>query len=113
MGRGRGRARVIRYTVYVTPAALREAKGLPGNVRQRVKRAIGALADNPRPPDSKVLELLEVDAEARRLRIDNWRIVYAITELNQAIDVLAVRRRPPYDYGDLEELIVDVMQPEE
>ncbi len=38
-----------RYTVYVTPQAWREIKGLPGNVRQRVKRAVDALAADPRP----------------------------------------------------------------
>src|SRR5205823_1856487 len=65
MGRGGRRDRLNRYTVYVTPAALREAKGLPGNARQRTKRAIGDLADNPRPPDSKALSVPEVEAEVR------------------------------------------------
>jgi len=34
--------------------------------------------------------------------------VYAITETEHMIDVLAVRKRPPYDYGDLEGLLDDV-----
>jgi hypothetical protein len=29
----------------------------------------------------------------------------AVTEADRAVDVLAVRKRPPYDYGDLEELL--------
>jgi mRNA interferase RelE/StbE len=33
--------------------------------------------------------------------------VYAITEADEAVDVLAVRKRPPYDYGDLESLLKD------
>ncbi|MDW8389037.1 MAG: hypothetical protein RMK84_02835 [Oscillochloridaceae bacterium] len=41
----------------------------------------------------------------RRIRLERWRIVYAITEADQAIDVLTVRKRPPYDYGDLEQLL--------
>ncbi|MCL4861516.1 MAG: hypothetical protein KJZ93_19010 [Caldilineaceae bacterium] len=38
------------YTVYVLPRALQEIKRLPGHVRQRVKRLIDDLAEDPRPP---------------------------------------------------------------
>jgi len=54
----------------------------------------------------------EVEAEIRRLRLDTWRIVYAVTEADHAIDVLAVRKRPPYDYGDLTSLIADTLGPD-
>lgn len=40
-----------------------------------------------------------------RLRLDNWRLLYAVTPSEEVIDVLAVRKRPPYDYGDLEKLL--------
>ncbi len=94
-----------RYAVYATPRALQEAKDLPGHMRQRVKRAVRALADEPRPSNSKDLEWPNSDHELRRLKMDKWRVVYAITEADDAVDVLAVRRRPPYDYGDLEDLL--------
>jgi mRNA-degrading endonuclease RelE of RelBE toxin-antitoxin system len=42
---------------------------------------------------------------SRHLQIDNWRIVYLITEDEKAVDIVAVRKRPPYDYGDLAELL--------
>ncbi|WP_376788420.1 type II toxin-antitoxin system RelE/ParE family toxin [Thermoflexus sp.] len=45
----------------------------------------------------------------RRLRMDRWRIIYAVDERNKIIDVLAVRKRPPYDYGDLAELLESVL----
>src|SRR5689334_4872861 len=97
-------------------------------MRQRVRRAIAALADEPRPAESKVLvrpiqkevigaqdiatspeeQPLEPTHELRRIRLDRWRIVYAITEIDQAIDVLAVRKRPPYDYGDIERLLSEI-----
>ena len=93
------------YTVYVTPAALNEIKRLPGHVRQRVRRAIGSFAEDPRPPKSKTLEITGVPAEVRRPRLDRWRILYAITESDAAVDVLGVRKRPPYDYGDLSGLL--------
>ena len=39
MGRGERGIVVSRYTVYVTGRAGKEIKDLPGNMRQRVKRA--------------------------------------------------------------------------
>jgi mRNA interferase RelE/StbE len=92
---------VSSYTVYVQAGAWHEIKGLPGNVRQRVRQAIDNLAEEPRPAASKTLEVEEDLPELRRIRLDRWRIIYSIDEDSRAIDILAVRRRPPYDYGDL------------
>ena len=97
-----------RYSIYVLPDEFQAIKKLPGNIRQRVKCAIDDLAGNPRPPASKQLKIGEpddVDVEVRRVRIDNWRIVYMICDSEQTIDIVAVRKRPPYDYGDLAELL--------
>ena len=77
-------------------------------MRQRVKRAVEALADNPRPPKSRALDAPDFEHELRRLRLDRWRIVYVVTEADKAVDVLAVRKRPPYDYGDLGQLLAEV-----
>ena len=97
-----------RYEVYVTPQAFAEIRRLPAHVRQRVRRAVSALADDPRPPGSQRLDAPEPAREVRRLRLDRWRLVYAITEAEQAVDVLAVRKRPPYDYRDLETLLAEL-----
>jgi mRNA interferase RelE/StbE len=96
------------YRVYVTSEALAEIKDLPGNVRQRIRQAIRALADQPQPVQSKQLQFTLVDRQLFRIRLDNWRIVYAITESENAVDVLAVRKRPPYDYGDLAQLLEEL-----
>lgn len=93
------------YTVYVTPTALHEIKELPGHIRQRVKRAIDQLADNPYPLDGRELEVPDLELKAYRLRLDRWRIVYVLSETERTVDVIAVRKRPPYDYGDLEKLL--------
>lgn len=94
------------YSVYVTPQSWREIKDLPGYIRQRVKRAIDALETNARPSGSKHLDTPgDMQVELWRMRLDQWRIVYTISETDCAIDVLAVRKRPPYDYGDLMELL--------
>jgi mRNA interferase RelE/StbE len=96
---------VRRYTVYVTPQAWKEIRNLPGNVRQRVRRAVGGLAEEPRPPRSKRLDVPDVENEVRRIRLERWRIIYGIDEALAGVDVLTVRKRPPYDYGDLSALI--------
>jgi len=82
---------------------------LPGKVRQQIRRAIDALATEPRPAHSKPLNLegLDVPAavEVHRLQLDRWRIVYAVNEDEKWVWVLAVRQRPPYNYEDLEALL--------
>ena len=93
-----------RYTVYVIPSAWQEIKNLPGHMRQRIKQAVDALASDPRSSQGKKLDVPEADYELWRVRLDRWRIVYAVTEADRTVDVLAIRKRPPYDYGDLDEL---------
>jgi mRNA interferase RelE/StbE len=104
------------FEVYITPQAWREVKEAPGHIRQRLRRAIDALATAPRPAESRALSLSQPQTELselpvyelRRIRIDQWRIVYAITEADRLIDILTIRKRPPYDYGDLSELLSEI-----
>jgi len=98
-----------RYTVYVIPRAWQGIKDLPGHMRQRVRRAADELADDPYPPGSRRLRSERVTPELYRLRLDRWRIVYGIAEEDKVVDVLAGCKRPPYDYGDLEELIAEAL----
>ena len=51
----------------------------------------------------------DLEPELYRVRLDRWCIICAITEEEKAVNVLAVRSRPPYDYGDLEELIAEIL----
>jgi mRNA interferase RelE/StbE len=80
-----------------------DLKRLPGNVYRQMVVAIDGLEQNPRPPGSKRLALVDERCEARRLRLGHWRIIYLVVE-GRAL-ILAIRRRPPYDYDDLEALI--------
>lgn len=93
------------YTVFVTPQAWQEMKALPGNMRQRVKREIDGLSNNPTPGQSKQLQIGTSGLLLYRVRLDRWRVVYAVDETAQQIQVLAVRKRPPYNYDDLDELL--------
>jgi mRNA interferase RelE/StbE len=98
--------------LWVEPSALDEIAALPGHVRQRIRRAVSDLPKAPRPANSRVLDIPEdmpiAGLEAQRLRIDSWRVLYVIDQEWEIITVLAVRKRPPYNYEDLRELLVRV-----
>ena len=96
------------YRVFIEDEAQQTGKRLPGNIRQRIKRMVDDLAQIPRPLASKALTLefdLLSDVEIRRVRLDHWRIVYAVNDHEQWVWILAIRQRPPYDYSDLTELL--------
>jgi mRNA interferase RelE/StbE len=97
------------YEVWIPPDVWRDVRRLPGHVRQRIKRAINDLKSEPRPSYGKRLEWSETNVELWRLRLDRWRVVYLIDETDHWIGILTVRKRPPYDYGDLTDLLVEVM----
>jgi len=40
--------------------------------------------------------------------LDQWRLLYAVSHEEEIIDILAVRKRPPYDYGDLNKMLEDI-----
>jgi mRNA-degrading endonuclease RelE of RelBE toxin-antitoxin system len=67
------------------------------------------LEEQPRPPISQTLETTGLDVpsgvEIRRIRLEKWRIIYAVNDSEKWAWVLAIRRRPPYDYEDIPELI--------
>lgn len=68
--------------LWVEPAVIDEIARLPGHVRQRVRRAVRDLPNDPRPAQSRALDIpaeLQVESvEARRLRMDQWRVIYVI-----------------------------------
>ena len=104
-----------RYRLFLKPSVHRIRKQLPGNVRQRIGRGIDKLERDPRPAKSRELRLPAgllssgpVEWEARRLRVENFRIVYAISKTWKEVAVLAVEKRPPYDYEDLERLLAEL-----
>src|SRR5262249_29357173 len=74
------RQRLIRLGI--EQAARHEIVKLPGHMRQRVRRAVNDLREAPRPSNSRALDIpddLRIEGvEARRLRLDQWRVVYTI-----------------------------------
>ncbi len=99
------------YRVDVDREINKRVRRLPGNVRQRLIRALKDLRQDPRPSNSEPLDVaqagieLSSGAELRRIRLEAWRIVYLLEERDFLISVLAIRKRPPYRYEDLDELV--------
>lgn len=95
--------------LWVEPAVIDEIAALPGNMRQRIRRVVRDLPQAPRPAHSRALDIPKdlalAGIEARRLRMEHWRMIYVIDQDLDLITVLAVRRRPPYNYDDLQELL--------
>ena len=101
----------MHYRLWIEDAAKAEIKHLPGHMRQRVRQAIQDLRLEPRPHDSRSLRLEETtELEIRRLRLDRWRVIYVIDEQTTEVGVLAVRKRPPYDYSDLSKLLASLQE---
>lgn len=94
------------YKLWVKEEAKTEISQLPGHIRQRVRSVIRKLRDEPRPHNSTLLESpVEINLEVRRLRLESWRVIYVVDDEWKEIGMLAVRKRPPYDYADLPELL--------
>lgn len=110
---------MVLYNVEVTSEARQEIRELAGNMRQRVLGLLKALQEEPRPHNSKRMDTaslpgeLPISVELYRIRVESWRIIYALEEELQLVTVLVIRKRPPYQYDDLGQLVDGVMDTEE
>jgi mRNA interferase RelE/StbE len=83
------------YQVVVLDRVAKAIDALHPEARQRIRSKLAALAGNPRPPGVVRLTGLE---DAYRIRVGDYRIVYAIRD--QELLVLIIRvghRREVYD----------------
>ena len=88
------------YQLRISRKALREVDRLPGNVRQRIRRTLADLTREPRPRAARPLtgEL----AGLWRLRLEDYRIIYAIDDDEVVVTVVSVARRSPTTYAGLD-----------
>jgi mRNA interferase RelE/StbE len=107
------------YKVEVISHARQEIRALPGNMRQRVLGLLKGLASQPRPDSSKCMDTSKMGVELPssiglyRIRVEAWRIVYVVEEELLLLIVLTVRKRPPYQYENLRELLEEAIATEE
>jgi len=78
-----------RYRVVVRKSVSTDLARIPKKDVQRIVAAMGALADDPRPPQSKKLS----GEEKYRLRCGRYRIIYEIEDKQLVICVVKVRHR--------------------
>jgi mRNA interferase RelE/StbE len=101
------------YRVEISNLARREIRNLPGNARSIIFHALQSLEKDANPSSSKGMRSIKdfkipKGLELRRIRINHWRMVYIVEPDLSLVTVLAVRKRPPYQYEDLEELLKEV-----
>lgn len=77
------------YAVRIVPGAERDLSRLPSRVQRRVETALRALAIDPRPPGALKL----THSPTWRLRVGDYRVLYAIREEERLVRVLAVGHR--------------------
>ena len=82
------------YQLSIKGIALRQINALAGNYRQRIRRLIAQLSQNPRPTNAKELRNFE---GRYRVRVDNYCIVYRVKDDILLIEVLKVgEKRQPH-----------------
>ncbi|MFN3800622.1 type II toxin-antitoxin system RelE family toxin [Belliella pelovolcani] len=78
------------YEIVVSKSASKELLKLPKKVNNKIINAILLLADNPRPSGAKKLPGL---SENWRIRIGDYRVIYAISEEISIVDIRKVGHR--------------------
>lgn len=84
------------YEVTLQPRAERELDKVPRNVFLKIDAVIWALRENPRPFGVKKLE-----GDIHRIRVGDWRIIYAILDQEGRVLILRVVRRTERTYKGL------------
>jgi mRNA interferase RelE/StbE len=78
------------YEVYLERAAERDLRRLSAESFHRIIPRISSLAENTRPPGCRKLAGSENDW---RIRIGDYRVVYEIDDVEEAVRVFRVRHR--------------------
>lgn len=79
----------IMYQVKIEKKVLKKVAKIPAPFRERIKKAILALSDDPRPTGCKKLK----DRDAYRIREADYRIIYEIEDNILCVQVVAVGHR--------------------
>jgi mRNA interferase RelE/StbE len=81
---------VTEYTITFARSARRELEALDARLVQRIVSAIDALAKDPRPRGCRKLR---GESNLWRIRIGEYRVVYAVYDERRLVDIIAVRHR--------------------
>ncbi len=84
----------MNYRVVVRPKARRSFGRLPAEIRQRIALALDGLEEDPRPPGTRKMS----GRPYWRLRVGDYRIVYAISDRERLVLVENIARRTTTTY---------------
>jgi mRNA interferase RelE/StbE len=79
----------VTYLLLILPRAQREMKSLNARDLEKIKKAILALSDDPRPTNCQKL----TGREGWRIRIGDYRVIYEIDDSNASITIMQVGHR--------------------
>ena len=83
------------YRIEVLPSAQRELRKLDHSIVARLRRAINALSDDPRPSGCKKMSGRK---DYWRIRVADYRVVYKIEDDRLVVTIAkAAHRREVYD----------------
>lgn len=88
-----------RYWVEIPDHVEKAIDRLPGHIRQRVKRMIADLADDPYPAYAE--ELHNALAGLYKIKVENYRILYEVFDDIIVVEIVRVARRGPNTYSGL------------
>jgi mRNA interferase RelE/StbE len=78
------------YHVLIKPSAAKELDKLPVSVAARIAAKIESLAQTPRPHGVKKLE---GEPTRWRIRVADWRVIFAIDDSQRVVDIIYIRHR--------------------
>ena len=81
------------YTLYLHRAAQKELDRLSNVDFQRLDAAILGLCSNPRP-----FGVQKLKEQLHRIRVGQWRIIYAIFDEKHEVAILRIARRDEQTY---------------
>ncbi len=84
------------YAIVLHPHAKKELDKVPSQILPKIDAEIWKFHENPRPHGVKKLE-----DNLHRIRIGEWRIIYAIFDQEKRIVILRVVRRSERTYKGL------------
>lgn len=79
----------MKYEIKILRSAEREMERLPKVVHHRISNRILSFEDNPRPKGAKKLST----RHEYRLRVGNYRILYTVSDSENAVTIIAVGHR--------------------
>ena len=78
------------YSIVFARSARRELERLSEPLSSRILRKIESLASNPRPYRCRKLEGSE---DLWRVRVGDYRIIYAVDDVARQVDIIHIRHR--------------------